>query len=203
MLKKWIREYIEINKRDILVVISLILLGIIIGIGTYIFASSEVKTLAISSVKSVFDISKSETYVKTNIIVNGIKADIMLIAILAILSVTLFGKWIIYTLVILKGTAISVYTILLFNVFGPLWGMVTFFLLVLLVNILYIPALIYLVVNFLEVNFNIFKTRQNNLDMIGMYKVLLSVFLSFVIMFSSIVVEQIASSIVLNIYTKL
>ena len=203
MLKRWFKEYIEINKRDILIVISFILLGIIIGIGAYIFASDAVKELAVASVKEVFDISKSETYVKTNIIVNGIKADILLILILAILSVTLFGKWIIYIIMILKGAALSVYTILLFNIFGPLWGIVTTLILVILVNILYLPALIYLVVSFLEVNFNVFKARLNSLNVASIYKVLLVIFLSFVIMFSSIVVEQIASSIVLNIYAKI
>lgn len=203
MFKKWMREYIEINKREILVVIGLILIGIIIGVGVYIFASNATKELAISSVKSVFDISKSESYVKTNVITNGIKADLLLILILAILSVTLFGKWIIYLIVTLKGVALSLYTILLFNVFGPLWGILAFILLVLLVNILYLPALIYLVVTFLEVNFNIFKTRINNTNVVGAYKVLLAIFIAFVIMFSSIVVEQITSSVVLNIYNEL
>lgn len=203
MLKKWIKEYIEINKREILIVIGLMLLGVIIGIGVYIFASSATKDLAIASVKEVFEISKQTTYVKTNVIANGVKADILLILILGISSVTLFGKWIIYTITLLKGMALSIYTILLFNVFGPLWGILVFILLVLLVNILYIPALIYLIINFLEVHFNVFKARINNLNVVEIYKVLMAIFFSFVIMFSSIVVEQLASSIVLNIYTKI
>lgn len=203
MLKKWIKEYIEINKREILLVISMLLLGVIIGVGAYIFASAQVKALAISSVKEVFDISKAETYVSTNIILNGIKADVILITILAMLSVTLFGRLVIYLIMILKGAALSVYTILLFNVFGPLWGIVTFILLVLLVNILYIPALIYLTVSFLEVNFNIFKARLNNVNVTGIYKLLLTIIVSFIVMFSSIVVEQVTSSIVLSIYTKI
>lgn len=203
MLKKWIKEYIEINKREILIVIGLMLLGVIIGIGVYIFASSATKDLAIASVKEVFEISKQTTYVKTNVIANGVKADILLILILGISSVTLFGKWIMYTITLLKGMALSIYTILLFNVFGPLWGILVFILLVLLVNILYIPALIYLIINFLEVHFNVFKARINNLNVVEIYKVLMAIFFSFVIMFSSIVVEQLASSIVLNIYTKI
>jgi len=203
MLKKWISEYIEINKRDILIVVGLILLGVIIGIGAYIFSSSEIKELAVASAKEVFDISKSETYVKTNIIINGVKSDILLILILGILSVTLFGRWIIYVIVLLKGAALSMYTILLFNIFGPWWGIVTTILLIVLVNILYIPAFIYLVVSFLEVNFNVFKARLSNMNIAGTYKVFLVIFLSFVIMFSSIIVEQIASSVVLNIYNKI
>lgn len=202
MLTKWFREYIEVNKRDILIVIGFILLGIIIGAGAYIFSSSTAKELTLSSIKEVLDISKSESYLKTNIIMNGIKANVILILALAILSVTLFGKWIIYLIMLLKGASLSLYTILLFNIFGPLWGIVTMLLLVVLVNILYLPALIYLVVNFLEVNFNVFKARLSNLNITSTYRVLLAVILSFVIMFSSIVVEQIVSGVVLNIYTQ-
>lgn len=203
MLKKWVKEYIEINKREILQVIGFIILGVFIGIGTYIFADTSVKELAASSIKDVLNISKSETYVKTNIILNGVKADALLIIIIAMLSVTLFGRWIIYIIMILKGAALSVYTILLFNIFGPLWGIVTTFLLVVLVNIIYLPALIYLVVSFLDVNFSVFKASISSLGITNIYKLLMIIFLSFAVMFSSIVVEQIASSIVLNIYTKI
>ena len=203
MLKKWLKEYFEINKTDILKVVGLLLVGIIIGIGAYVFASQEIKQLLISSVRSVFDISKQDTYIKTNIIVNGIKSNILLIGMLAILALTLFGKWIIYIIMILKGTAISIYTILLFNVFGPLWGIVTTILLVIIVNILYLPAFIYLAVSFLDLNFNIFKTRINTINASLVYRILLVVFIGFVIIFSSIVVEQISGNIVLNIYKKI
>ena len=202
MLKKWIKEYIAINKTEILIVIGLLLLGIVIGIGTYIFSSSEIKQIAIGSVKKVLDISKDETYVKTNIIKNGIKTNLITICLLAILSVMLFGKYVIYVLTILKGSAISLYTIVIFNVFGPLWGVVVTLLLVILVNILYIPAYIYLVVTFLELNFNIFKTKLN-INGYSTYRPLLVVFVSSILMFSSVIVEQIASNIVLNIYNKL
>ena len=203
MFKKWITEYIEINKREILIVVGLLFLGIVVGIGIYIFAASSTKALAIESVKSVFEISKSEEYIKTNIVANGIKSDILLIFILAMLSVTLFGKWIIYLIVMLKGVAITIYTILLFNIFGPLWGIVAFILLVILVNMLYLPAFIYLTISFLEINFNIFKAKLKNVNPFEMYKIFMVVFFCFVVMFSSIMVEQLASSLVLNIYTKL
>ena len=203
MLKKFLKEYFEINKTDILKVVGLLLLGLIIGIGAYIFSSQEIKQLLISNVRSVFDISKQDTYIKTNIITNGIKTNMILIFTLAILALTLFGKLIIYTIMVLKGAAISLYTILLFNIFGPLWGIVTTILLVAIVNILYLPALIYLVVSFLELNFNIFKTRISGNNIALAYRLLLVIFISFVIMFSSTVVEQVAGNMVLNIYKNI
>ena len=203
MIKKWLREYIQANKRDLIIVISFIILGIIIGVGLYIFSSTEVKQLAVNTVKEVFEISKDDSYIKTNIILNGIKENLILILILGILSVTLFGKWVTYIIVTLKGVSISFYTILLFNIFGPWWGILTSILLVVLVNIIYLPAFIFLVVMFLDINFNVFKAKIKGTNLPLLYRGLVGIIVSCIIMFSSIIVEQISSSIVLNIYTKL
>lgn len=202
MLGKWIKEYIAINKREILIVIGLLLLGFVIGIGAYVFSSSEIKQTAIESVKQVLDISKEDTYVKTNIIKNGIKNNLITVFLLAILSVMLFGKYVIYGLTILKGASISLYTIVIFNIFGSLWGILVTLLLVVLVNILYIPAFIYLVLAFLEVNFNVFKIKSSTREY-SVYKILLTIFIGSILMFSSVIVEQIASNVVLNIYNKM
>ena len=202
MIKKWLKEYIEINKKDITFVISFLVVGIIIGICIYIFLSSDVKNLALKNVKEVFDISKNEGFLKANIILNGIKADIILIIILLILSMTLFGRYVMYGIVTFKGISLSVYTILLFKMFGPLWGMLVTFLLVILVNIIYMPALIYVVVCFLEINFNIFRAKLNN-NFSYIYKAIISTIIAAVLMFSSVIVEQISSTIVLNIYSKI
>ncbi len=202
MLKKWIKEYITINKRDILIVVGLLLLGVVIGIGVYVFSSEEVKQIVITSVRQVLDISKKDTYVKTNIIKNGIKTNLITICLLATLSVMLFGKYVIYCLTILKGAAIAVYTLVIFNIFGALWGIVVTLLLVILINILYIPAFIYLVISFLELNFNIFKVKLNA-NGYGVYKLLLAIFICSILMFSSVIVEQIAGNVVLNIYSKM
>lgn len=201
--KKWLKEYFLNNKQDILMVVSLILIGIIIGAVVYIFSGNEVKAVAINCVKEVFEISKSETYVKTNIVVNGIKADIILIFVLFFFTLTLFGKYLIYFIMLLKGVAISIYTAILINIFGVLWGSLVVFMLVILVNILYLPALIYITVAFLEINFNLFKARINSLNALNITKVILAVIAGFMVMFSSTVVEQIVSSIVLNIYGKI
>ena len=203
MIKKWLKEYIEINKKDITFVVSFLILGIITGICIYIFLSNDVKELAVNSVKEVFDLSKSDGYVKTNIILNGIKGNIVLIIALSILSVTLFGKWVMYGIITLKGISLSLYTIFLFKIFGPLWGILVSFLLVILVNIIYIPALIYVVVTFLDINFNIFKVKVSNNNFSVFYKTAFNAFIAFLLMFSSTAVEQISSLITLNIYNKI
>lgn len=197
------KEYITNNKYDILLISILIAIGITVGIMVYIFLNNEIKELVLVNAKKVFDISKEDTYISANIILNGLKSNIILITILLIFSVTLFGKWAIYLILISKGIAIGIYTGVLFNIFGFWWGIIVFILLVVVVNMLYIPALIYLTAMLLGLNFDIFKSRRDCINILNISKVLIVTLTSFFIIFSSIVVEQVASNIVLNIYTKL
>lgn len=203
MIKKLMKEYITNNKYDILLISILIAIGITVGIMVYIFLNNEIKELVLVNAKKVFDISKEDTYISANIILNGLKSNIILITILLIFSVTLFGKWAIYLILISKGIAIGIYTGVLFNIFGFWWGIIVFILLVVVVNMLYIPALIYLTAMLLGLNFDIFKSRRDCINILNISKVLIVTLTSFFIIFSSIVVEQVASNIVLNIYTKL
>lgn len=197
------KEYITNNKYDILLISILIAIGITVGIMVYIFLNNEIKELVLVNAKKVFDISKEDTYISANIILNGLKSNIILITMLLIFSVTLFGKWAIYSILIIKGIAIGIYIGVLFNIFGFWWGIIVVILLVVVVNMLYIPALIYLTAMLLGLNFDIFKSRRDCMNILNISKVLIVTLTSFFIIFSSIVVEQVASNIVLNIYTKL
>lgn len=203
MLKRVLKEYIKQNYTDIITVVWLLIIGVLIGIGIWMFIDADIKEVFTTSVKEVLDISKSETYIKTNIILNGISKEIIMIIILIILSLTLFGKWLIYFLTVLKGVAITIYSAIIFNTFGFGWGILVELLLVVLVNMIYIPAFIYLVITFLELNFNLFKAKINNLSGLKIASLFIKVCMCFLVMFSSIVLEQIASNIVLKIYTKM
>ena len=203
MLKRVLKEYIKQNYTDIITVVWLLIIGVLIGIGIWMFIDADIKEVFTTSVKEVLDISKSETYIKTNIILNGISKEIIMIIILTILALTLFGKWLIYFLTVLKGVAITIYSAIIFNTFGFGWGILVELLLVVLVNMIYIPAFIYLVITFLELNFNLFKAKINNLSGLKIASIFVKVCMCFLVIFSSIVLEQIASNIVLKIYTKM
>lgn len=203
MIKKWLKEYINRNIYDILIVLVMLLIGIIAGIGIFIFAPDPSKEMLITSARSIFELSKNEAYIKTNIILNGLEMNAILLLVLVVSSITLFGKRIIQFIVILKGIAISIYGLVLFKIFGLGYGLIAVGLLILLVNIIYLPAFIYLVVTCLEINFNIFKTKISNTTMLEKLGVLGRIGTSFVVIFSSIVVEQIMSSVVLSIFSKI
>lgn len=203
MVKKWLNEYINKNIYDILIVLVMLVIGIVAGIGIFIFVPDASKELLITSARGIFELSKNEAYIKTNIILNGLEMNALLLLMLLVSSVTLFGKHVIQFIVILKGMAISIYGLVLFKIFGFGYGLIASMLLIVLVNIIYLPAFIYLVVTCLEINFNIFKTRISNTTMLEKIGLLGKIITSFVVIFSSVVVEQIMSSVVLGIFSKI
>lgn len=203
MIKKWLKSYIQENKKDIFITCMLIVVGICIGIGAYFLSPAYIRDELITSSKQVFEISRNETYVKTNIILNGIKADMILIFIMLLFSITLFGRLGIYLILVLKGIAISFYTLILINIFGPLWSIPVIIMLILLVNLVYLPALIYIVVCVLEINFNIFNVKMKQSNVMILCDIIKSVAIAGTLMFSSLILEQMLSFIVLKIYLKI
>ena len=199
MLKKLVKEYILKNKYDLFVILTMLLIGFIVGIGVYAFSDSSVKEALKIEATEVFEISTSKEYLETNVVANGIKSNIILICIFAIASVTLFGRYVIEMLAVIKGTMLSIYTAILFNVFGIGHGILIVFLLVILVNIIYIPAYVFLSVMFMEVHFNIFKKRagMTGLEFLGYIAKSVG---AFIIIFSSIIAEQIASLASLKLF---
>lgn len=203
MLKKWIMEYILKNKYDIFVILVMLVIGATIGIGIYTFSDTDMKKNLIDMSTKVFEISKSKEYLETNVILNGLKTNVILIAILAISSVTLFGRYMIEMLAIIKGAMLSIYTIILFNVFGLGYGILIVLLLVILVNMIYIPTYIFLSVMFMEIHFNIFKTKMGNLGVTKTVGIISKVVICYILLFSSVVVEQIASLMALKLFLKI
>ena len=202
MLKKLVKEYVLKNKYDLFLILTMLLIGIGVGIGVYVFSDADVKEVLITEATEVFKISASKEYLETNIVVNGIKTNIVLICILAIASVTLFGRYVIEMLSLIKGAMLSIYAAVLFNVFGVGYGIAAVLLLVVLVNVIYLPAYIFLSVMFMEIHFNIFKKRSG-VTSLEMISYLGKGILSFIVIFSSIIAEQVASLVVLKLFLNI
>lgn len=202
MLKKLVKEYMLKNKYDLFLILMMLLIGIVVGIGVYVFSDASVKEILITEATEVFKISASKEYLETNVVVNGIKTNILLICILAIASVTLFGRYIIEMITLIKGAMISIYAFILFNVFGIGYGIAAVLLLVVVINVIYLPAYIFLSVMFMEIHFNIFKKKSGvtNLEMLSY---LGKGILSFVVIFSSVITEQVASLVALKLFLNI
>lgn len=202
MVKKWIKNYLMNNKYEVIVFSFIVLVGIVIGISTFLVAEDNTRRIATEAVTGVLDLSAKEEFIKADIILNGLKSNFIFITILFIFAMTLFGKWGIYISMLIKGIALGIYTSVLFNVFGFGYGLLVNILLVLLVNIIYIPALIYICVSLYNLNFDIFKMRNGVNISSSIIKSVFEVFTGFILIFSSIILEQIMSTVMLNIYTK-
>lgn len=203
MVKKWLKEYINKNIYDILIVLVMLSLGIVVGVGIYMFAPEPSKELLVSSARSIFEMSKDNIYIKSNIIINGLEMNAILLIILLISSITLYGKYVIEFVTILKGAAISIYAILLFKIFGLGYGILAVMMLVVLVNLIYLPAFMYLIIAFLEINFCIFKTKISEPTMLEKIGILGKIIGAFIVMFSSVVVEQVLSSVTLSMFLNI
>ncbi len=190
------------NKYEVIVFSFIVLVGIVIGISTFLVAEDNTRRIATEAVTGVLDLSAKEEFIKADIILNGLKSNFIFITILFIFAMTLFGKWGIYISMLIKGIALGIYTSVLFNVFGFGYGLLVNILLVLLVNIIYIPALIYICVSLYNLNFDIFKMRNGVNISSSIIKSIFEVFTGFILIFSSIILEQIMSTVMLNIYTK-
>lgn len=190
------------NKYEVIVFSFIVLVGIVIGISTFLVAEDNTRRIATEAVTGVLDLSAKEEFIKADIILNGLKSNFIFITILFIFAMTLFGKWGIYISMLIKGIALGIYTSVLFNVFGFGYGLLVNILLVLLVNIIYIPALIYICVSLYNLNFDIFKMRNEVNISSSIIKSVFEVFTGFILIFSSIILEQIMSTVMLNIYTK-
>lgn len=203
MVKKWIKNYLMNNKYEVIVFSFIMLTGFIIGITTFLVADDETRRIATEAVTGVLDLSAKEEFIKADIVLNGLKSNFIFITILFIFSMTLFGKWGIYVAMLIKGIALGIYTSVLFNVFGFGYGILVNILLVISVNIIYIPALIYICISLYNLNFDIFKMRTQSSLSSKMIRTIFEVVMGFVFIFSSIILEQVMSTVMLNIYTKI
>ena len=132
-----LKEYIIQNKKVVIVLFLCIVVGILSGIVIYNFSSKEVKDILISQMTEAIKLSDNGEIIKTDVIYNGVKNNIMYIFLMFIFSIMLYGTLFIYLLYILKGISIGIYIGILFGMFGFLWGLVCLLLAVILINMVY------------------------------------------------------------------
>lgn len=203
MIKKIINEFWVENKYDICMVSMLLIIGFACGIGIYFMISDNTTSELVLEVKKTFDLSLTEKIEKLCIISNSLKINSWLVIALVFFSITVIGRWLIYSATIVKGMAIGIYTCILFSVFNFWWGIVTAILLVAVVNLIYIPAYIFISTTLLCYNFELFNTKKESISMFSATKMLLKVMSAFMFIFSSSVVEQVLTNVVFKIYQKI
>lgn len=199
-MKKKIMEYIEQNFKNIVVVSGSIILGIVVGIILYQVISSSIQNDLVRTMKNTLELTKSENFEGINIIKNGMISNLILVAVIYLVSLTLISPYLISILSFFKGLSIGMYIPTLFNIFGISKGLLAMLLLIIIPNLVYIPSYIYLSVNSIRFHFSLLG---NESKMIVFTKEFFKVVLGFSVMFLGVILEQVTSYWVILLYASI
>lgn len=200
---KYITEYINDNFKSIVVILSCIIIGIIAGIFVYQFLSQGTKTELVNTLRTTLDYSKNEGFEGINVIKNGMVSNAILIIVIYLSAITLIAPSLVCIINIFKGFAIGIYIPTLFQVFGFGNGILSLLLLVVLPNIIYIPAFIYLSINSLKFHYMITDKDKQGSKIGLIVKEGYKLILGFSVIALSVILEQFLSIGVINIYKNM
>lgn len=201
MFKRYIHKYIKENRNEIFIIAIMLIVGIISGIIMFALIKNESIYILIESMNETLSLSTNKSFVKMSIVLNAAKNNALLIVVMLFLSITLIGRGCIYAITLLKGIILGIYTCILLQIFGIGYGALVVLMQVILVNVIYIPAYIYLAVELILFNLDLFKIRTSGINLYT--KLATKIGAVFVVMFSSSIIEQIFTNISLNLYSKL
>lgn len=199
MLKKLLKEYLVQNKKIVLGLFLCLAVGILSGIIIYNFSSKEVKSILTSQMVEAIKLSDNGEFIKTDVIYNGVRNNIAYIFLMFVFSIMLYGTVFIYLLYIVKGLSIGIYIGTLFGIFGLWWGMLAFLLMIILINMVYLPALSFVGITLISYNLDIMEYRRETKNISTFSKVLVKVLFGLMIIFSSIIIEQLMSNVIIKI----
>lgn len=199
MLKKLLKEYLVQNRKIVLVLFLCLVVGILSGIIIYNFSSKEVKSILTSQMTEAIKLSDNGEFIKTDVIYNGVRNNVAYIFLMFVFSIMLYGTVFIYLLYIIKGLSIGIYIGTLFGIFGFWWGMLVFLLMVILINMVYLPALSFIGITLISYNLDIMEYRRETKNITTFSKVVVKVLFGLMIIFSSIIIEQLMSNVIIKI----
>ena len=194
-IQKYIRENISI----ILKILSIYLIGILIGVALFVF--TDIKDEYVNIVNGVFEGATLENFEWINIITNGIKNNIIYIGILYFSLITIIAPLIICFFVFLKAIVTGIYLCTLYSVFGVFNGILVSLISVIIPNIFSLIGYIIICTNVI----NLFKliSQGEKVDIKQVLKHLYFLLISISLISFSIVLEQLMTGVSLKIYTNI
>ena len=199
-MKKYLKEYIYENLKSIIIILSFIIIGLVVGIISFNISNQEIKTEIILSVKNTLDIAKNENFEGINILFNSIGINIFVISIIYFSAVTLIPKLFINLVSFFKGISLGLYIPILFNIFGIGNGILSLILLIILPNIIYIAAYIYMCNNSILFHNKVIEQGiKLSIICVELFKIVITLAL----FIGSVILEQIGIYIVINNYITL
>lgn len=198
-MKEYLKAYIEENYKIIKVVGICLVSGLVIGSFIYVFIEDGIKNEFIATLKNTLDLSKANNFENINIIKNGMIANGILIFIIYFCSITILAPMLICMTTFFKSFSIGMYIPIIFSVFGISKGLLVTLLIMIIPNILYIPAFIFSSTNAIKFHYYLFEEREKNI-ILTCLKEIIYILISFSIIILSVVLEQLFVTNVINIY---
>lgn len=195
---EYIKRYIEENFKNIVVLFGFLVIGIIFGLIFYQFLPLGTKEELVNTLRTTLDLCKNENFESINVIKNGVMSNSILVLVIYASALTLIAPVIICITCVFKGFSIGLYIPTLFEVFGLGNGILSLFLLVIIPNIIYIPAFMYLAVNSINFHFNLVNSNINRFKLVLSEVGKLIIGISIIVL--SVIVEQLLSFVVIKIY---
>lgn len=203
IMLEYIKKYIKNNFKSIIILLMCIIFGLVVGIFVYNFMPFNTKNEIVKTLNDTLNCTKQENFEGINVIKNGMVSNAILIFILYFLSITLIAPVLICILNIFKGFAIGLYIPTLFQVFGFGNGTIVLLLLVIIPNIIYIPAFIYLSINSLSFHYSLIELANGGNKLKLTIKEMYKLILGFSVICLSVIIEQLLSVGVIKIYMKM
>ena len=161
------------------------------------------KTEIIQTLNNTLSSTKSENFEGINVIKNGMISNGILVLILYFSSITLIAPGLVCMTNIFKGFSIGLYIPTLFYVFGFGNGIIALLLLVIIPNLIYIPAFIYLSINSVSFHYELIEAKENGGGIKITIKEMYKLILGFSVIALSVIIEQLLSLGVIHMYIKM
>lgn len=197
----YIKEYVNDNFKSIVLIFSCIIIGLVVGILTFNLMPNSTKTEIIQTLNNTLSSTKSENFEGINVIKNGMISNGILVLILYFSSITLIAPGLVCITNIFKGFAVGLYIPTLFYIFGFGNGIVALFLLVIIPNLIYIPAFIYLSINSISFHYKLIGEEESKIKIT--VKEIYKLILGFSVIALSVIVEQLLSLGIIHIYMNM
>lgn len=196
-MKKYLKEYIYINFRNIFTIFLFIVIGLVVGIAIFHSSGENVRNEIINNAMNTLNIAKNQNFEGINIIINSIKMNFCIILIIYFASITLIPKLLINIVSLLKGISLGLYIPVLFNIFGISSGIFSLILLIIIPNLIYIAPYI-----FLSNNAILFHDKIINEDfkISTIFSEAIKIVIVFSLMLVSTMLEQIAAMVIIGNY---
>ena len=197
-MNKNIQKYIAENFSTIVKILVVYAIGIVIGLVLFNFQS--VKNEYLDVMRNILDMTKQENFEGINIIANGLKNNIIFISLLHLSLLTFVAPMLVLLFVILKAIVTGIYIATLFSIFGFFKGIAAIFLGIVLPLLLSLMGYVVICTNIIRIFSSI---RNGNFELKDIVKYIYWLIISFSLISFSLVIEQLMTTVILNIYSNI